>query len=61
MRWRRVDPQHVIKERFGVEFHDGYVRTLLKTLGFSHISARPHHPAQDERIVKAYKKASKRR
>jgi hypothetical protein len=28
---------------------------LLKTLGFSHISARPRHPAQDERIVEAFK------
>jgi len=61
VRWRRVDLQRVIKERFGVDFHERYVGTLLKKLGFSHISARPHHPAQDERIVEAYKKTSKRR
>jgi transposase len=60
VRWRRVDLQRVIKERFGVDFHERYVGTLLKKLGFSHISARPHHPAQDERIVEAYKKTSKR-
>jgi hypothetical protein len=30
----------------------------LKTLGFSHMSARPRHPAQDERIVEAFKKTS---
>jgi transposase len=41
---------------------DGVVRwrridlKLLKKLGFSHISARPRHPAQDERIVEAFKK-----
>ncbi len=35
-----------------------YVGTLLKKLGFSHISARPRHPAQDERIVEAFKKTS---
>jgi hypothetical protein len=29
---------------------------ILKKLGFSHISARPRHPAQDERIVEAFKK-----
>jgi Winged helix-turn helix len=29
---------------------------ILKELGFSHISARPRHPAQDERIVEAFKK-----
>jgi len=56
VRWRRVDLQRVIKERFGVDFHERYVGTLLKKLGFSHISARPRHPAQDERIVEAYKK-----
>jgi transposase-like protein len=28
---------------------------LLQKLGFSHISARPRHPAQDERIVEAFK------
>ncbi len=61
VRWRRVDLQRVIKERFGVDFHERYVGTLLKKLGFSHISARPRHPAQDERIVEAYKKTSKRR
>jgi hypothetical protein len=27
----------------------------LKKLGFSHISARPRHPAQDGEIVEAYK------
>jgi len=60
VRWRRVDLQRVIKERFGVDFHERYVGTLLKKLGFSHISARPRHPAQDARIVEAYKKTSKR-
>ncbi len=61
VRWRRVDLKRLIKERFGVDFHERYVGTLLKKLGFSHISARPHHPAQDEQIVEAYKKTSKRR
>ncbi len=61
VRWRRVDLKRVIKERFGVDFHERYVGTLLKKLGFSHVSARPRHPAQDERIVEAYKKTSNRR
>ena len=47
--------KRVIAERFGVEFHPRYVGKLLKKLGFSHISARPRHPAQDERIVEAFK------
>ena len=61
VRWRRVDLKRVIAERFGVEFHERYVGKLLKKLGFSHISARPRHPAQDERIVEAFKKTSRAR
>ena len=60
VRWRRVDLKRVIAEKFGVDFHERYV-ALLKKLGFSHISARPRHPAQDGEIVEAYKKTSKRR
>ena len=58
VRWRRVDLQRLIAERFGVGYHQRYVGKLLKKLGFSHISARPLHPAQDPRIVEAFKKTS---
>ena len=61
VRWRRVDLKRVIAERFGVDFHPRYVGKLLKKLGFSHISARPRHPAQDERIVEGFKKTSRAR
>ena len=61
VRWRRIDLKRVIAERFGVDFHARYVGTLLKKIGFSHISARPRHPAQDERIVEAFKKTSRAR
>jgi transposase len=54
-------PGRVIVEKFGVAFHERYVGTLLGKLGFSHISARPRHPAQDGEIVEAYKKTSTRR
>jgi DDE superfamily endonuclease/Winged helix-turn helix len=54
VRWRRIDLKRVIAERFGVDFHPRYVGKLLKKLGFSHISARPRHPMQDERIVEAF-------
>jgi transposase len=56
VRWRRIDLKRVIAERFGVEFHERYVGKLLKKLGFSHMSARPRHPAQGEKIVEAFKK-----
>ena len=61
VRWRRIDLRRVIAERFGVEFHQRYVGKLLKKLGFSHMSPRPRHPAQDERIVEAFKKTSRAR
>lgn len=61
VRWRRVDLKGVIAERFGVAYHVRHVGKLLKKLGFSHMSARPRHPAQDERIVEAYKKTSRAR
>jgi transposase len=61
VRWRRIDLQRVIAERFGVDYCERYVGTLLKQLGFSHISARPRHPGQDAEIVAAYKKTSRRR
>jgi transposase len=56
-----VDLKRVIAERFGVDFHARHVGKLLKKLGFSHMSARPRHPAQDERIVEAFKKTSRAR
>ena len=61
VRWRRIDLKRVIAERFGVDFHPRYVGKLLKKLGFSHISARPRHPTQDERIVEGFKKTSRAR
>ena len=58
VRWRRIDLQHLIAERFGVAYHERTVGKILHQLGFSHISARPRHPAQDERIVAEFKRAS---
>jgi transposase len=60
VRWRRIDLQRVILERFGVAYHERTVGKLLKRLGFSHISARPHHPRQDERTIEAFKKTGPR-
>jgi transposase len=61
VRWRRVDLQHLIAERFDVTYHERTVGKILHQLGFSHISARPRHPAQDERIVTEFKKTSQPR
>jgi transposase len=55
VRWRRVDLKRVISSRFGVDYHERSVGKLLRKLGFSHVSARPRHPKQDERIVESFK------
>ena len=60
VRWRRVDLQRVIADRFGVAYHERTVGKLLKALGFSHMSARPRHPAQDQRTIEAFKKTGPR-
>jgi transposase len=59
VRWRRIDLKHLIAERFGVVYHERTVGKILHQLGFRHISARPRHPAQDERIVAEFKKTSR--
>ena len=58
VRWRRIDRQRVILNRFGVASHERTVGKLLHQLGFSHISARPRHPAQDQRTIEAFKTTS---
>jgi transposase len=58
VRWRRIDLRRIIVERFGVAYHERTIGKLLRTLGFSHISARPRHPAQDQRTIEEFKKTS---
>ncbi len=58
VRWRRIDLQRVIVKRFGVAYHERTIGKILRTLGFSHVSARPRHPAQDQRTIEAFKKTS---
>jgi transposase len=58
VRWRRIDLQRVILERCGIAYHERTVGKLLKALGFSHISARPRHPAQDARTIETFNKTS---
>ncbi len=58
VRWRRIDLQRVIAERFGVAYHERTIGKLLKHLGFSHVSGRPRHPKQDGETIAAFKKTS---
>ncbi len=58
VRWRRVDLKAVIADRFGVVYHERSVSRLLHELGFSHLSARPRHPAQQAEVLEDFKKTS---
>jgi transposase len=59
MRWRRIDLKAVIEERFGIVYTVRSVSRILHDLGFSRMSARPRHPAQDRETVEAFKKISR--
>lgn len=58
VRWRCVDLKRVLEERFAVDLSEVSLGRVLKQLGFSHISARPQHPAQDAEAIAAFKKTS---
>lgn len=47
VRWRRIDLQRVIKQRFGIELHERTVGKLLHRLGYAKLSVRPKHPKSD--------------
>ncbi len=58
VRWRRIDLVRMISERFGVMCSQSVVSDYLAELGFSHISGRPQHPAQNPQVIEAFKKTS---
>ncbi|TFL15880.1 IS630 family transposase, partial [Jannaschia formosa] len=58
VRWRRVDLQRVIRERFGVEMHERTVGKQLAAMGLRRLSVRPHHPKRDPEAQEAFKKTS---
>lgn len=56
VRWRCVDIQAIIKQRYGIDYHERSIGKILRTLGFSHISARPQHPRGDTQRIETFKK-----
>jgi transposase len=58
VRWRCVDLKRTLGRRFGVDLSEVRLGQVLKELGFSHISARPRHPAQNPQAIEAFKKTS---
>lgn len=61
VRWRRVDLKRVIEERFAVSYSERAISDLLRVLAFSHMSGRPQHPKQDQRVLDGFKKTSRAR
>ena len=58
VRWRRKDLKLWIESQFDVVYHERSVSRLLHELGFSHLSARPRHPAQKAEVLEDFKKTS---
>jgi transposase len=58
VRWRCVDLQKELLERWNVVYHESTVGKLIRRLGFRHISARPRHLGQDPAEIEAFKKTS---
>jgi transposase len=60
VRWRRIDLQAVIVDRYEVELHERSVGKLLHRLRFARLSARPQHPQSDPAAQETFKKTSSR-
>lgn len=58
VRWRCVDIQKEIEQRYGVVLHERTVGKLLHRLGFRRLSVRPIHPQNDPEAIAAFKKTS---
>lgn len=58
VRWRRIDLQAVIRDRFAVELAERTIGTILHELGFRRLSPRPYHPKKDEEAQAAFKETS---
>src|SRR5215471_17434536 len=58
VRWRACDLIMRLYEEFGLSVSDDTIYRALKTLGFSHVSARPKAYKQNAEAMDAFKKTS---
>ena len=58
VRWRACDLIMRLHEEFGLSVSDDTIYRALKTLGFSHVSARPKAYKQNVEAMDAFKKTS---
>jgi len=58
VRWRLIDLTGWIFEEFGVSLSESAMSRTLAALGFTKLSARPRHHAQNEFAIEEFKKTS---
>jgi len=58
VRWRCVDLQGVVAERFAVALSERQVGRILNRQGYTRLKPRPQHPQADEAAQSAFKKTS---
>jgi transposase len=58
VRWRACDLIMRLHQEFGLSVSDDTIYRALKTLGFSHVSARPKAYKQNAEAMEAFKKTS---
>jgi transposase len=56
VRWRLIDLAQWVWDEFGVSVSEATMSRELKVLGFSKLSARPRHHAQNELAIADFKK-----
>ena len=56
VRWRLIDLAARVWEEFGISVSGATLSRELRALGFSKISARPRHHAQDTQAIDSFKK-----
>ena len=56
VRWRCVDLQALIAERYEVVVHERTVGKLLRRIGLTRLQPRPYHPQKDAAAQAAFKK-----
>lgn len=61
VRWRCVDLQGVVAERFAVALSERQIGRILNRQGYTRLKPRPQHPQADEMAQAAFKKTSRRR
>lgn len=61
VRWRCVDLQGVVADRFEVALSERQVGRILNRQGYTRLKPRPQHPKADEAAQEAFKKTFPRR